>query len=554
MSEFGKLMQTKNLLNIKIFTVLFFIIIFLLGLNLFKDYGIYTDDLFQRNNALFWYEYVKSFILEPGLSFTGNLDNLIKQNIKDEISLINTSTLPSLQPVALGIFCELFIDLFNIESNKSIYQTRHLFNFIIYLVGLCFFYKLINKRFKSYLFSFIGVLFLLLTPRFFAQSFYNSQDIFFLSLTIINMYTGINFLEKPNFKNTLTFSLSSGLAFDTRIMAVLSVTLILGFFSLKSLRSKEYFKSNLKYFFYSIFFTFFFIIVFWPYLWVNPISNFLFAVSELSTAAFLVINLYMGKFILSTNIPSHYHVIWIVITTPLIVITLFFYGSFLLLRRIFFRLSKLNENLNDLWRGNREMFDIYFLMMILLSILALMYRGLGYTGWRHLYFIYPSIIMISLYGFYYLHSIIKSNIIRAITYFLIIINLTYLAYWNYNFHPHQYAYFNLMFKKNFHKDFDMDYWGLSNKSAIEYIINNNDYPVTIGTKSFSSLEKSSLILKDEDRNKILITHNLNEADFIITNYMRRRNKDFVINKTKYKKYYEVLVDNKAINTVYKKIK
>ena len=163
--------------------------------------------------------------------------------------------------------------------------------------------------------------------------------------------------------------------------------------------------------------------------------------------------------------------------------------------------------------------------------------------------------MISLHGFYYFHSILRSKIFRIITYSLIIINLSYLIYWNYKFHPHQYVYFNLLFKKNFHQNFDMDYMGLSNRSAIEYIINNNtNYPVKIGTKSFSSLENSSLILTEKDKKKISITHKLSEADFLITNYMPRRGKNFIIDKTKYKKYYELLVDNKAINTVYKKIK
>ena len=100
----------------------------------------------------------------------------------------------------------------------------------------------------------------------------------------------------------------------------------------------------------------------------------------------------------------------------------------------------------------------------------------------------------------------------------------------------------------------MDYLGLSNKSAIEYIINNNtNYPIKIGTKSFSSLTKSALNLTEEDKKKISIVYKLSKADFVITNYMPR-SKDFIIDKKKYKKYYEVLVDNKAINTVYKKIK
>ena len=128
----------KNLLNIKNLTILFFITIFLLGLNLYQDYGVYFDSTYQRINALLWYSYVKSFILEPGLSLADNLKHLIQQN---NIETINNSTLPSLQPPALGLFCEFFIDLFNIEGSKNIYQFRNLFNFIIYFIGLYFFYK-----------------------------------------------------------------------------------------------------------------------------------------------------------------------------------------------------------------------------------------------------------------------------------------------------------------------------------------------------------------------------------------------------------------------------
>ena len=51
--------------------------------------------------------------------------------VKNDLE-IKLSTLPSLQPAPLGIFCEFFIDLFNIEDSKNIYQFSHLFNFIIH--------------------------------------------------------------------------------------------------------------------------------------------------------------------------------------------------------------------------------------------------------------------------------------------------------------------------------------------------------------------------------------------------------------------------------------
>jgi len=280
----------------------------------------------------------------------------------------------------------------------------------------------------------------------------------------------------------------------------------------------------------------------------------LFAFSELSSLKIIINNLYLGKYILSTNVPWHYHIVWIFITTPLIIILLFLLGLFFLFKRILNRLVKLDNNLNDIWRGNNEMFDIYFLMMILLPIVILMNNRLGYDGWRHLYFIYPSIIIISLTGLYYLHFIMKLKVIKFSINSLVVLNLIYLGYWNYKYHPHQNVYFNLMFKKNFHNNFDMDYWGLSNLSSIRYIIDNNTtFPIKIGTKSFSSLETSSLLLNDTDKNKISIIYSFDEADFLITNYRNRIKDDFIIDKNKYKKYYEVLVDDKAINTVYKKI-
>tara|TARA_B100000029_G_C17432957_1_gene908570 strand:- start:7 stop:873 length:867 start_codon:yes stop_codon:yes gene_type:complete len=287
---------------------------------------------------------------------------------------------------------------------------------------------------------------------------------------------------------------------------------------------------------------------------VNPIKNFLFAISELSSAAFLVSNLYLGDLILSTSIPSHYHIVWIFITSPLVIVFLFVIGCLLFLIRIFKRLTILNDDNNDLWRGDKEMYDIYFFMLITLSNLIFINKGLGYTGWRHLYFIYPSIIMISLYTVYFFKFLSKIKIINKFLHLLIILNLSYLVYWNFKSHPYQYVYFNLLNKKDFDKRFDMDYWALSNKSSIEHILKSyNSFPVKVGTVSFASLEKSLLIFDESDKNKIIVTHDLINADFLITNYMPRRSGNFVINDKNYEKYYEILVDGTPINTVYKKI-
>ena len=192
--------------------------------------------------------------------------------------------------------------------------------------------------------------------------------------------------------------------------------------------------------------------------------------------------------------------------------------------------------------------------MILIPLVLYIKKGMGYDGWRHLYFIYPSIIMISLYGFYCLKLLFKNKFFINFVYSLIIMNFIYIGYWNYKFHPHQYVYFNIFFKDKFHNNFDMDYWGISNRESLEFIINNNtNYPIKIGTKSFASLEMSALMLNERDKGKIDIVHDLKKAEYIITNYRTLIKRDFIIDNTKYKKYYEVVIDSNPINTVYKKI-
>ena len=103
-------------------------------------------------------------------------------------------------------------------------------------------------------------------------------------------------------------------------------------------------------------------------------------------------------------------------------------------------------------------------------------------------------------------------------------------------------------------NFEMDYWGLSNNASINYIIKNNDtHPAKVFTLSFASLEKNKLMLDKIDKSKIIVVNNLKDADFLITNYRNLTKDNFKVDKNKYRKYYEILIDNVPINTIYKKV-
>ena len=61
------------------------------------------------------------------------------------------------------------------------------------------------------------------------------------------------------------------------------------------------------------------------------------------------------------------------------------------------------------------------------------------------------------------------------------------------------------------------------------------------------------MLDNKYKKNILLTYELNEADFLIDNYMKKLRNNFVIHDTEYQKYFEIVVDKVPISTVYKKI-
>ena len=94
-------MYRKNTLKLKHLSILFFFTIFLLGVLLFKDYGVSLDERFHRNNALFWHDYVKSFITGTNSSSVNESINLLKERIETKDDFISAA--PSIQPVPLAI-------------------------------------------------------------------------------------------------------------------------------------------------------------------------------------------------------------------------------------------------------------------------------------------------------------------------------------------------------------------------------------------------------------------------------------------------------------------
>ena len=141
-------------------------------------------------------------------------------------------------------------------------------------------------------------------------------------------------------------------------------------------------------------------------------------------------------------------------------------------------------------------------------------------------------------------------------YILILLILTPTFLWMYKNHPHQYVYFNILAGKNFNKYFEMDYFGISNKKALEYIAASEKRDVKVFNLSTTDLELSKQMLNEEGKRKIQIVGDLNNADYITNNFRDWNGKTkpyrFKVPKN-FLKVHEIIVDNVPINIVYKKI-
>lgn len=506
----------------KCVVILFFILILFLGLNIYKDYGISWDETAQRETGLTIYNYV----------FEGN-QALLEYKDRDygagfELPLIMAEK------------------LLNLDDSRDIYLMRHLANFLLFYLSVIFFYLLCKEHFNDWKMGLFGSLLLILSPRIFADAFYNSKDLAFLSVFIISIYTLIKFLEKASLYRTLAHSLVCAVLIDLRIMGILVPALSILFVSIrlcyfKDIKIKGYIICLLG----LIISLIFLVILFWPWLWSNPVNNFIQAFINMHKFRWGGSVLYLGEYVNAAKLPWHYLPVWIIITTPILYTFNFFIG-------LFSSIKKILKNPFGLEKRNNLIFILWFFLPLIAAILL---KSVVYDGWRHLYFIYPAFILISLYGLLSLFKFAKIKfsknkykIVNICLVLIISLSLISTAVFMVKYHPYQNLYFNVLAGNNIGHNFELDYWGLSYRKGLEYIL-KTDSKESIAINAENPPGKLNiLILPEKDRNRLNYTENKNESDYFITNFRWQEN---IYPSYPYEHYYSITVGKAKILEVYK---
>ncbi len=442
---------------------------------------------------------------------------------------------------AFEIILVFFENIFDLNDTRDVYLMRHCITFFTFFIGVVFFYLLCKRCFGNWKLALTGCLFLVLSPRIFGDSFHNSKDIPFLSFFIMSMYTLLRFHEQPNYKNAIAYAAISGFTIDIRIMGVILPVISAGFFCMDLLYVQLYKKKKPPLYFNSfiLYLTCLIAVVIlcWPILWHGPVYHFSRAFKEMSQFPWDNEVLYQGKYIKAPALPWHYFFVWIGISTPLPYLILFFTGLFFILQQIW--LSPLN------FIFHKKSMQLLLICSILVPATVVILKSVLYDGWRHLFFIYPAIIMIGLYGLIYLYRLLKRKKIY------LFMGVTLVAVFNlvvlFRLHPQEYVYFNMLAGKDMAEvknKFELDYYGISSKQALEYILEHDtSSQINIYADQFPQ-RLNVQFLPIEQRNRIRLVEFENATYFV--GQHRFQLKEYTFDKT----FFSILVGNASIMDVF----
>jgi len=517
----------------------FFLTLLILGATIFQDYGIGWDEIVERIDGAVSLQYALHYL---GINSIHAPTQLLSQTFMGPLDFIGYKD--KYYPVGFNLPMVLIESLWHFPNEKSVYLFRHAITYIFFLIGAYSVFWLAKDRFSNWRLGLLAALFLIITPRIFAESFYNSKDLVLLSLFALGMVTAIQFIFHNNLKTALLHGFVTALAMEIRLMAIALLLMTVFIVCIRIYTKVAPCKKTLiTIFVYFLTVTTFFIL-FWPLLWDKPFTHFIEAFKFMSQFKVAVDMLYWGNTISSIQLPWHYAFSWIAITTPLTYLIFWCIGFIsipvMLIKKFRFFI-----------RDPNALKDFLFLSFTLGPLLGTcLLKTSLYDGWRHLYFIYPSFILIAIKGLIIIWDKLGTNIkSKYLFIFILVSSMSCTSLWMIQSHPLQNVYFNIFAGNNWKDNFDIDYWGLSNLAAIKEIAKTDPRPlIKIWPASYMNLNPSLDLLDKADKSRLHLWGQKEGADYIVTNYRNSRRSNS-LNLNCFSPFFEIIVDQELVLTI-----
>ncbi|WP_273447815.1 ArnT family glycosyltransferase [Neolewinella agarilytica] len=474
-----------------------------LGLAVLDDYGISWDESIQRRHGRVSIDYAADKL---------GIDGYEKLEPEWDLEDYQWSNYGMIYQITANLLEQ---KLGYEDDPYHYYKLRHCLAFGLFWLACLYFYRTLRLRFpdKAW-YPLIGTLALVLSPRIFANGFYNPKDHILLVFYVISTFTMLRFLKERSWRNLIFHAFATGLALNTRLPALivpLTTCLILGW---EMLRDRSEIRANLKWIAVYLPLSVAFMVPFFPYLWEDTFSRLIGAFSEMSAFDWDSTVWLFGNRISALDVPWYYIPAWIIITTPIIFLLFIFSGVFATGKHM---LSSLRDF--RWWSSKEELLDFSQLGLAVGPILVVILLGSTlYNGWRHLHFVFPSFVFLLMVGYDYgqrnwARPQVQSWILGA--------GLVLTAVQMARYHPHQYVYFNAAIQgEPLNVRFDMDYWGVGFRDAFLQLADQIPEGETRAIKcEVWPCKDNYKSLPPEAKAKLTIATAWHKADYLATNFI-----------------------------------
>ena len=439
----------NNKVNFRIITLSSLVLMLVIMLYTSKDFGISGDEMTQNTYGQKVYDYFTTFG-------------------KDQ------SCFEPFGRITNAFYYGGFYDLLCVTVNKfspfDPFDTRHFIN-AFFGFFIIFFAAKVAKFVKGWDAALIVAWLLFLSPRFLGECMNNPKDVPFALGMLMGVYYIMRFIKafpNPSKADMAKLAVAIGFAISIRVgglllipflMVAVFVQFISDWRKQYGLASKEIKQLVVRSIVVCII-GYVLGLLFWPYGLQSPISNPLKALGEMSNFSTPIGMLFNDNKIVSDNVPWFYIPKWIFISTPLIVLLGIVASPYL------FKDKKIKF---------QQVFFLFFAALFPLFYIIYKKSPL-YDGWRHLFFIFPPLVVLSGLFFTAIIDQMKNKVGKYAVIGVLVVGLLLPAKYCLANHPNEIVYFNELVGgiDGAYSHYETDYYMNSLKQASFKLAKMND--------------------------------------------------------------------------------
>lgn len=347
-----------------------------------------------------------------------------------------------------------------------------------------------------------AALMLFLHPRFFSEAFFNNKDVLMLSATCVCIWFGILFVERRNWKMSVLWGISVGFCTNLRIIGGLYGAVFGCVYLAEYIRDgwKDY--RRLRAGIAAILSMIVTFLLITPATWYG-IGDYV-AYTLGNAAGFSRWDswiLYMGELynFHARPLPWHYLLVYAGITMPIGILAAVLCGQGGLIYQIGAALKDRDA------QTERRKYAFVFGAIIWIPMLFFIIRGSNvYNGWRHFYFIYPSMILLGVMALHLIEE--KQSRGKKALWALLMLQGVFCIGLLVIGHPLQFTYFNCLAGSEVEENYELDIWNIAFVHAVEQILEKDDSEhIVLSTDEWNSyygIKMACEVLPEKDRSRV----------------------------------------------------